>query len=72
MIGHPLFYLFDVELGMGMVAVVGRMDWVLGAVDGIVDIVRLLSLVGEGGCLEACSVTCSAKNRGRARNSIFT
>ena len=50
---------------MVMVGVVGRMVWVSGPVDGVADIVRLLSLVGEGDCPESRFFTCSADKRGR-------
>ena len=49
---------------MGMVGVVGRTDFVLGPVDVVADIVRLLSLVGEGDYPESHFVTCSADKRG--------
>ena len=57
---------------MVMVGVVGRMVWVSGPVDGVADIVRLLSLVGEGDCPESRFFTCSADKLGGARNSILT
>ena len=63
-IGHPLLALFAVELGMGMVGMVGRMGWVSGPVDGVAYIVRLLYLVGEGYCPESRFVTCSSEKRG--------
>ena len=36
----------------------------LGTVDAVADIVRLLSLAGEGGCLESRLITCSPEKRG--------
>ena len=47
-----------------MVGLVGRMDFVSGPVDVVLDIVRLLSLVGEGDFPESCFVTCSTDKRG--------